>query len=223
MSSVSKRAVLVVGAIPLLLLAASVQARELQADLTDTGAATINAGDYMWDTSNAGDLSVRIIISLPLQRAFVYQGGALVGMAAVSTGRDGYETPVGEFTILAKDKDHRSNLYDDAPMPYMLRLTWDGVAIHAGHNPGYAASHGCIRVPMGFAEKLFAIAYKGADVTVTDEPVDPLAPPPIEPAAPPSDMPTPDMPVPMIASAKDGTHPPLRRVSYNETEIPAAY
>jgi hypothetical protein len=219
MFSVSKRAGLTAGAIPLLLLATSVQARELKADFSDASAATLTAGDYMWDTSGADDLSVRIVISLPLQRAFVFQGGALVGMAAVSTGRDGHETPAGEFTILAKDKDHHSNLYNDAAMPYMLRLTWDGIAIHAGHNPGYADSHGCIRVPMEFAKKLFAIAYKGAEVTVTDQVVDPLSPPAVELAPSPSQ----EMPVPMIAAADDGTQPTLRRISYSEIELPAGY
>jgi hypothetical protein len=216
MSSVRKRAGLVAGAIPFLLFATSLQAHELAADFSDPGAAILDAGDYMWDTSEAGDLSMRIVISLPLQRVYVYQGGALVGMAAVSTGRDGYQTPVGEFTILAKDKDHRSNLYDDAPMPYMLRLTWDGVAIHAGHNPGYAASHGCIRVPTAFAKKLFAIAYKGAEVTVTDEIVDPLAPPPVAPT------PTPEPFAPVVASAGTGPQPPLQRISYSETELPGS-
>ena len=169
--------------------------------------------------SDADDLSVRVIISLPLQRAFVFQGGALVGMAAVSTDRDGHETPAGEFTILAKDKDHHSNLYNDAAMPYMLRLTWDGIAIHAGHNPGYADSHGCIRVPIAFAKKLFAIAYKGAEVTVTDAYVDPLSPPPVEFAP----VPESEMPAPMIASTDEGAQPSLRRISYSETIVPDGY
>jgi hypothetical protein len=204
----------VVGAIPLFLLATSLQAHELDANFSDPSAAILDAGDYMWDTSKAGDLSMRIVISLPLQRAYVYQGDALVGMAAVSTGRDGHRTPVGEFTILQKDKDHHSNLYNDASMPYMLRLTWDGVAIHAGHNPGYAASHGCIRVPTAFAKKLFAIAYKGAEVTVTDDIVDPLAPPPVAPAPEPF--------APMIASAGPEVQQPLQRISYSRTELPGS-
>jgi len=218
MLSSRKSVGLFAGMIPLSLFAISAQARELKADFSNA-AAIIEAGDYMWDTSDAGDLSVRIIISLPLQRAYVYQGQALVGMAAVSTGRDGHETPAGEFTILAKDKDHHSNLYNDAAMPYMLRLTWDGIAIHAGRNPGYAASHGCIRVPMDFAKKLFAIAYTGAEVTVTDDYIDPLAPPPVEftPA------PTPDMQAPMIASAEEDAQPPLYQVSYSQTELPTSY
>ena len=75
---------------------------------------------------------------------------------------------MGTFEILQKKAMHKSNLYDDAPMPFMQRLTWDGVAIHAGKNPGFPASHGCIRVPAAFARKLFAATELGATVEVTD-------------------------------------------------------
>src|SRR3546814_10651322 len=75
----------------------------------------------------------------------------LVGMASVSTGMKGHRTPTGEFPVLQKRQWHRSNLYSNAPMPFMQRLTWDGIALHAGHNPGYPASHGCIRLQIGSA------------------------------------------------------------------------
>ena len=92
----------------------------------------------------------------------------MVGVSTVSTGKGGKDTPLGTFTILQKEEVHHSNLYNSAPMPFMQRLTWDGVAIHAGHNPGFPASHGCVRVPRAFAEKLFSVTALGTPVLVTE-------------------------------------------------------
>jgi lipoprotein-anchoring transpeptidase ErfK/SrfK len=115
---------------------------------------------------------VLIVVSLPRQKMFVFKDGALWGSSPVSTGRKGHGTPVGLFPILQKAVHHRSTLYNSAPMPYMQRLTWGGVALHGGHVPGYKASHGCIRVPHAFAKKLFAITnMKSTAVLVTREPV----------------------------------------------------
>jgi hypothetical protein len=110
---------------------------------------------------------VRVVISLPQQRAYVFDRGALFATSAVSTGRPGHETPVGTFRILEKQVRHRSNLYSDAPMPFMERLTMSGIALHAGHLPGYPASHGCIRFPWAFARKLFGITDMATRVTIT--------------------------------------------------------
>jgi lipoprotein-anchoring transpeptidase ErfK/SrfK len=130
-------------------------------------AASLAPGKYLWEEDVAAG-PVSILISIPDQKAYVYRGEQLVAVSTVSTGREGNETPVGIFNILQKKEMHRSNLYDDAPMPFMQRLTWDGVAIHAGKNPGFPASHGCIRVPTEFAKKLFAATEMGATVEVTD-------------------------------------------------------
>ena len=124
----------------------------------------IRASTNDWDP-------VSIVVSIPDQRAYVYRGGKLVGASTVSTGSDRHETPAGAFTILQKKVFHRSNLYSNAPMPYMQRLTWDGIALHAGHLPGYPASHGCIRFPAAFAKQLYALTEIGGDAMVTDEPV----------------------------------------------------
>lgn len=130
-------------------------------------AATLAPGRYLWeDDESLGAVSV--LVSIPDQRAYVYRGDTLVAVSTVSTGKDGKETPVGVFTILQKKEMNRSNLYDNAPMPFMQRLTWDGIAIHAGRNPGFPASHGCIRVPTEFAKKLYAATELGATVEVTD-------------------------------------------------------
>lgn len=132
-------------------------------------AASLTPGRYLWeDDSSLGPVSIRV--SIPDQRAYVYRGDTLVAVSTVSTGKDGKETPVGVFTILQKKEMNRSNLYDGAPMPFMQRLTWDGIAIHAGRNPGFPASHGCIRVPTDFAKKLYAATQLGATVEVTDLP-----------------------------------------------------
>jgi hypothetical protein len=114
---------------------------------------------------------LKIVVSLPQQRAYVFRRGALVAAAPVSTGRRGHPTPIGTFRILQKQVHHRSNIYSNAPMPYMQRLTSYGIALHAGHLPGYPASHGCIRLPWGFAKKLYGMTTFATRVTVTRQPV----------------------------------------------------
>ncbi len=134
---------------------------------TPADAMRLRPGQYAW-APYAGDPSpVHIAIDLTNQRAFVFQGAALVGIATVSTGRRGHGTPTGVYPILEKAVYHRSNLYSDAPMPFMQRLTWGGVALHAGYNPGHPASHGCIRLPYGFARVLFRATQVGGMVVVT--------------------------------------------------------
>ena len=96
-----------------------------------------------------------IVISLRNQKANIYRGMTLITSTRVSTGKRGYSTKPGVYSILEKRRRHYSNLYAGAPMPYMQRLTWTGTALHAGVVPGYPASHGCVRLPHGFAPKLF--------------------------------------------------------------------
>ena len=122
---------------------------------------------YVW-SDPANGAPVTIVVSIPQQRAFVYRGDDLVAASSVSTGKDGNDTPTGIYPILQKNEKHRSNLYDDAPMPFMQRLTWDGIALHAGRNPGFPASHGCVRMPAKFAKALFGITDLGTTVVVTD-------------------------------------------------------
>jgi lipoprotein-anchoring transpeptidase ErfK/SrfK len=115
--------------------------------------------------------ALRILVSLPQQRAYVFRRGALIASAPVSTGRRGHPTPVGTFRILQKQVHHRSNKYSNAPMPYMQRLTNYGIALHAGHLPGYPASHGCIRLPWGFARRLYGMTDASTRVTITRQTV----------------------------------------------------
>lgn len=129
--------------------------------------ATLRPNRYLWDDQGATQ-PVSIVVSIADQKAYVYRGETMVAASTVSTGKGGKDTPTGIFPILQKEEVHHSNLYDSAPMPYMQRLTWDGVAIHAGNNPGFPASHGCIRVPRAFAQRLFAETKRGTPVLVTN-------------------------------------------------------
>ncbi|MEL7446241.1 MAG: L,D-transpeptidase family protein [Pseudomonadota bacterium] len=122
---------------------------------------------FVSDTLERG---VVIVISTASQKMHVLHDGVLWKTSPVSTGKPGKETPPGVFAILQKKKFHRSNLYNNAPMPFMQRLTWDGIAIHAGALPGYPASHGCIRLPKGFAKELFGLTdFTSTAVIVTNE------------------------------------------------------
>ena len=134
-------------------------------------AAALRPNQAVWhDAIRPTTEPLTLTVALALQRIYVYRGTDLIGSAAVSTGRRGKGTPTGAFPILQKARWHRSNLYSNAPMPFMQRLTWDGIALHAGHNPGHPASHGCIRLPKAFAQALFGMTTLGDAVTVTDYP-----------------------------------------------------
>jgi len=110
-----------------------------------------------------------IIVSLPEQRMYVYRNGVRIGQSTVSTGTKGHPTPTGMFTILQKKVRHESNIYKGAKMPHMQRLTWTGIAMHAGRLPGYPASHGCVRLPVDFAERLYSVTQNGTSVVITDD------------------------------------------------------
>src|SRR5262245_62389726 len=114
----------------------------------------------------AGEPSMAIV-SIKSQQVTFYDADGWILRAPVSTGTTGRETPAGVFAIVEKDKDHRSTMYDDAEMPNMQRITWNGIALHGGPLPGYAASHGCVRMPFGFAEKLFDTPRIGMRVIIS--------------------------------------------------------
>lgn len=110
---------------------------------------------------------LRIVISLDKQHLTLYRGTEKISSTRVSTGKRGHSTPAGIFSILQKRRWHRSNIYSNAPMPYMQRLTWSGVALHQGYVPNYPASHGCIRLPGKYARKLFSMTDLGVQVLIT--------------------------------------------------------
>ncbi|MDX2257834.1 MAG: L,D-transpeptidase family protein [Hyphomicrobiaceae bacterium] len=122
----------------------------------------------------ASEGPLTLVVSLSKQRVGVYDKNGLVTSAPISSGTAGHRTPTGVFSILQKKKTHFSNLYAGAPMPNMQRITWSGVALHAGHLPGYPASHGCIRLPYDFSRKLFGITSLGTRVIVTNGTPEPV-------------------------------------------------
>src|SRR6185312_5818920 len=114
------------------------------------------------------------IVSINTQRVSLFDAYGGVVRARVSTGRTGYETPVGIYSVLNKEEEHYSNVYDDASMPFMQRITWSGLALHAGLLPGYPASHGCVRMPFEFAQRLFDLTKIGMRVIVARTDVRPI-------------------------------------------------
>jgi hypothetical protein len=124
--------------------------------------------------SRAHSEPVMAVVSLRNQRITVYDANGWILRAPVSSGRKGRETPAGIFSVIQREREHYSNLYDDAYMPHMQRITWSGIALHGGPLPGYPASHGCIRMPFGFAERLFDATRLGMRVIVAPNDVAPL-------------------------------------------------
>ncbi len=149
-------------------------------------AALIAAGDHVGATERRSERSVEstesrpagepimAIVSLQNQRITVYDANGWILRAPVSSGQRGRETPAGIFSIIQKQAEHYSNLYDDAYMPHMQRITWSGIALHGGPLPGYPASHGCVRMPFDFAERLFDATRLGLRVIVAPTDVAPI-------------------------------------------------
>lgn len=150
----------------------------------------IAPGRSFWlpELSPAGP--VVAVVNLYTQHAQIYRNGIAIGYTSVSTGKRGYGTPTGRFQVLEKRRFHRSSTYGNAPMPWMVRLTWSGIAFHSGALPGFPASHGCIRLPASFAPQLFgalslgdtvAVLNQPADAFTTLAPIDPLGRPLLQP------------------------------------------
>jgi len=137
---------------------------------TPTGKPTgpLKPGEYWWHPEISPQGPLMILISIPEQEMHVYRNGIMIGRSSVSTGSKGHDTPGGVFSILEKQQSHRSKTYNDAPMPNMQRLTWTGIAMHSGQLPGYAASHGCVRLPYDFSQLLFSTTNRGGTVIIGD-------------------------------------------------------
>jgi hypothetical protein len=156
-----------------LLLAAATPCTAQEVDLASgsvvLAVTQLKPGEYVWAPEVAPRGPMLLIVNVSRQRADLFRNGVPIAASTVSTGRPGHATPTGVFTILQKHVEHYSSIYDNAPMPYMQRLTWQGVALHAGNLPGYPASHGCIRLPAGFAKLLYGETKIGMTVVVTYE------------------------------------------------------
>jgi len=190
---------------------------------------TLKPGQYVWAPQIAPEGPMLLVVNLLTQRAVLFRNGLPIGATTVSTGKTGHSTPTGVFTILQKHVEHYSSKYDNAPMPYMQRLTWGGVALHAGKLPGYPASHGCIRLPAGFARLLYGATRMGMTVVISDARVTPRIAPAPQILTPGTDREitdpfewhpekSPQGPVSIIVSSADGQAIVLR----NGVEIGAA-
>src|SRR3954463_16737594 len=138
---------------------------------TPTGKPTgqLKPGEYWWKPQLSPSGPFMVLVSVPEQTMHVYRNGIRIGRSSISTGSKGNATPGGVFSILEKKQEHYSKKYDNAPMPNMQRLTWTGIAMHSGQLPGYAASHGCIRLPYDFSQLLFNVTSSGGTVVIGDD------------------------------------------------------
>lgn len=146
----------------------------------------LKPGEFVWVAQDIYEGPMKIVIVLDIQRIYVFQNDKLIGFSTISSGKKGKETPTGFFKILQKNIDHKSNLYSNAPMPYMQRLTWDGIAVHGGYLPGYPASHGCIRLPLAFAKSLYGVTQMDQEVFVLQDTSTPVKRPEPTPAVDPA-------------------------------------
>ncbi|MFL6727317.1 MAG: L,D-transpeptidase family protein [Sphingomicrobium sp.] len=134
--------------------------------VAEFGKVGLKPGQYVWAASAPAEGEPRIIVDLLTQMAYVYRGNKLIGASTMSSAKTGHVTPYGYWTILDKRPFYRSKKYDNAPMPFMQRIDDYGIAFHGGFNPGYPASHGCMRLPMKFAEKLYGVTRIGTRVVI---------------------------------------------------------
>jgi hypothetical protein len=161
----------------LLLVCAALPAQGRSPDASDAKAITVlepgvenlKPGQFVWSPELSPSGPVTVVVDLAAQRAHIYRNGVKIGFTTISSGRRGHETPTGIFTVLQKARYHRSRKYDDAPMPYMQRLTWSGIAMHGGRVPGHPASHGCVRLPMNFSQTLFQETRTGSTTVIITE------------------------------------------------------
>jgi hypothetical protein len=161
----------------------------------------LKPGQWVWKPEIAPKGPILVYVDLGRQVATVYRNGIRIGVTTISSGRPGYETPTGVFTILEKNVVHISKKYNDAPMPYQERLTWGGVALHAGGLPGYPESHGCIHLPMAFSKLLYSSMPMGGTVIIAGGHEDPVKRPPAGVLAPAMAGVTPPAPPPLNGDA----------------------
>lgn len=133
-------------------------------------AAKLKPGQYVWEPGRAPSGPALVVVNLHTQRLLFFRDGVPIAASTISSGKTGHETPTGVFTVLQKNEQHFSKTYNNAPMPNMQRLTWGGIALHAGNLPGYPASHGCVRLPLAFSKLLFGQTALGMTVVITSHP-----------------------------------------------------
>ncbi|MGB1128579.1 MAG: L,D-transpeptidase family protein [Haloferula sp.] len=134
-----------------------------------TNARKLAPGEFEWNPGRSPDGPLLVVCSLDDQMLYAFRNGIQIARSTISTGREGKRTPTGVFTILQRKIDHESNIYKGAKMPYMQRLTWTGIAMHAGELPGYPASAGCIRLPFEFSKLIYGEMKNGSTVVITEK------------------------------------------------------
>ena len=195
-------ACLFIGAAPAAPVLAQGAPKSAQLELAKQ-AEKLKPGQWVWKPDIAPKGPILVYVDLTRQLATVYRNGVRIGVSTISSGRPGYETPTGVFTILEKNKEHISRKYNDAPMPYQQRLTWGGVALHAGGLPGYPESHGCVHLPLAFSKILFDAMPMGGTVVIAGGHEDPVKRPAAGVLAPPLAGVTPAPPSPL---SPEGTY-----------------
>ncbi|MDG2533272.1 L,D-transpeptidase [Sphingomonas sp. HITSZ_GF] len=163
------RALALAAACGLLATAGTAQMQPIAGGNVMAAVERLQPGQFLWVPEIAPSGPMLVVVNIATQRVVAYRNGVPIAVSTVSTGKPGHRTPTGVFTILQKAKWHRSSKYSNAPMPFMQRLTWYGIALHAGNLPGYPASHGCIRLPSEFARLLFDETELGMTVIVTNQ------------------------------------------------------
>lgn len=204
------RALILAASVALLATAGTAQMQPISSGTVMDAVARLKPGEYIWAPEIAPQGPMLVIVNIATQRLIAYRNGVPIGVSTISTGRPGHRTPLGVFPILQKAVKHRSSKYSNAPMPYMQRLTWYGIALHGGSLPGYPASHGCVRLPHAFAPLLFGETALGMTVVIVDQPAElRLAPtpqltrqPPAGPAVWRPEL-SPSGPVSIVVSAAD--------------------
>lgn len=146
---------------------ASDAASQARGDMLEAfGPKMLRPGQYLWRDVPAAAGPQRVVISLSDQLAYLYRGNTLMAVSTISSGKDEKPSPTGIFSVLDKRPFYRSKKYDNAPMPWMQRIDQYGIALHGGYNPGYPASHGCLRLPVAFAKKLYSVTEVGTPVYI---------------------------------------------------------
>ena len=155
-----------IAAVLLLLSPVAVQAKDITTTASlVTERSVLSPGDYSWNNDVSAQTITYIQVNLDTQMAYAFRGSNLVGVTSISSGRTGFETPTGSFTIKGKETNHRSKKYD-ADMPFTMWINDDGVALHGGSTPGRRSSHGCVHLPLGFAQRLFPLVRNQTKVVI---------------------------------------------------------
>jgi hypothetical protein len=169
-SAMDRKSLIPIAAALLLAGSAGAQQVKLNGRPLLAAAKQLKPGQYIWEPQRSPTGPALVVVNLHTQRLLFFRDGIPIAASTISSGKTGHETPTGVFQILQKNEKHFSKTYNNAPMPNMQRLTWQGIAMHAGNLPGYPASHGCVRLPLAFSKLIFGETAVGMTVVITSHP-----------------------------------------------------